>query len=173
MTLAASLRTYRLTNARVVALLEEGGGAVVETRDVEYMEGRSLSISGREGDIIHLVSIWSFSVADSKVPDMVEMSRAQIVIEGDCDGQRVELRGAGSFGYTDLGTFEGEFRAAPTFLLEEEPDEPPSDELRKSDLTPEEWVEHMRTVEVDAPEQFRRAQYGVGLQDRDADEGDD
>lgn len=71
------------------------------------------------------------------------------------------------------GHFAGEFHAAPTFLLEEEPDEPPSDEPRNSELTPEEWVEHMRTIEVDAPEQFRRAQHGVGIRDRDTDEDDD
>lgn len=74
MTLASSLRTYRFTSARVVALLEDGGGAIVETRDVEYMEGHSLSISGRDGDVVHLAPIWSFSVADSAVPDMVELS---------------------------------------------------------------------------------------------------
>lgn len=41
------------------------------------------------------------------------MNEAQIVIEGDHDGQRIELRGKGAFGYTGTGHFEGELCASP------------------------------------------------------------
>lgn len=162
MSLSDSLLTYVLTNARVVALVD-GGGAVIEHGDIEYREGRVATIGGHNAETCTLAPVWAFSVVGAPVPDASELGDAQIVIEGDHEDQRIELRGTGAFGYTDTGHFEGEFYASPVIILDHYPE--PTDEPVPSDFTADEWGSRMGVIEVKAPEQFRRAQRNLSPAD--------
>ncbi|WP_394648167.1 hypothetical protein [uncultured Sphingomonas sp.] len=152
-----------LTNARVVALLD-GGGAVIEQADVEYREGRMATVGGYDAATVSLAPVWAFSAVDAPVPDASELNEAQVVIEGDYDGQRIEMRGAGTFGYTNTGHFEGEFHAPPMIILERYPER--DEEPGSSEYTTEEWITRMGDIGVMASEQYRRAQRGIALADR-------
>lgn len=163
MSLADSTLTYTLANARVVALLD-GGGVVVEQAVVEYREGRMATTSGDEEPTCSLTPMWAFSAAGAPVPDASEMNEAQIVLEGDYDGQRIEVRGSGTFGYTDSGHFEGEFFAPPLIILERFPEQQAEDD--PPEFTTEEWIVRMSEIEVKAPEQYRRAQRCIAPADR-------
>ncbi len=163
MSLSESLLSYVLTNARVVALLD-GGGVVVEQGDVDYREGRMATTSGDDEPTYSLVPVWAFSAVGAPVPDASELTDAEMVLEGDYDGQRIEMRGSGTFGYTDTGHFEGEFYAPPMIILESFPEQQNVD--GPAEFTTEEWVSRMSEIEVKPSEQFRRAQRCRALADR-------
>jgi hypothetical protein len=150
--------TYSLTNARVVALLDGGGVVVEKGKDLEYIEGRSMILTAPDYKVPLLEVSCRFNMLDAPIPDMMELSDAWITIEGDCDGQRIELRGEGNFGYTDHGTFEGTFSEPPKMILEQVPKQRPNEDDDVDDgLTPAEWMAHMETVRVKASPQFDRA----------------
>lgn len=163
MPLAENLLFFTLTSARVVAVLN-GGGAVVEEADVEYREGRVAMTTGDEEPTCSLAPVWAFSAVGAPVPDASELNEAEIVLEGDYDGQRIEVRGPGTFGYTDTGHFEGEFFTPPMIILERYPEQQIDDS--PPEFTTEEWVSRMSEIEVKPSEQFRRAQRGIALADR-------
>lgn len=163
MPLAENLLIFTLTSARVVAVLN-GGGAVVEETDVEYREGRVAMTTGDEEPTCSLAPVWAFSAVGAPVPDASELNEAEIVLEGDYDGQRIEVRGTGTFGYTDTGHFEGEFYTPPMIILERYPEQQIDD--GPPEFTTEEWVSRMSEIEVKPSEQFRRAQRGIALADR-------
>lgn len=146
--------TYPLTNTRVVALLDGGGVVVEEGKDLEYIEGRSIILIAPDYDVPLLEVCCRFNAVDAPTPDMMELTDAWITIEGDCYGQRIELRGQGNFGYTDHGTFEGTFAEPPKMILEQVP---PSDSDVDDARTPEEWMEYMDTVTVKPSPQFAQA----------------
>lgn len=154
--------TYILQNARIVAVLE-GGGAIIEHRDIEYEEGRVLMYDGDDRDTPQLGFSCSFTVVGSEAPDMVELKRAHLVIEGDCEGQRIELRGEGHFGYTEKGDCEGDFLLAPAIILERDPKPATTsvndnDDEEMGDDEMAEWLEHQQSLSVLAPDEYRRAQ---------------
>lgn len=150
--------TYALTNTRVVALVEGGGVVVEKGKDLEYIEGRSIILGAPDYDVPQLEVCCRFNIVDAPTPDMMELTDAWSTIEGDCDGQRIELRGQGNFGYTDHGTFEGTFSEPPKMILEQVPESRTADEDDADDgLTPAEWMAYMETVTVEALPQFDRA----------------
>lgn len=165
--------TYIITNARIVAVLE-GGGAIVETHDIEYDEGRTLMHDGPDIETPQLGFRCSFTIVGSGAPDKIETNRTHLVIEGDCEGQRTELRGDGYFGYTGTGDCEGSFISPPAILLEREPkaagvnddDHDDDEDEQTEDERIEEWLAYVETVEVLPSEQFRRAQRAHGAEKR-------
>lgn len=150
--------TYTLTNTRVVALVDGGGVVVEEGKDLEYIEGRSIILTAPDYEVPLLEVCCRFNVVDAPTPDMMELTDAWITMEGDCDGQRIELRGKGNFGYTDHGMFEGTFVEPPKMILERVPESPSSEEDEEDELRdPGAWLAHMKTVSVKSPAQFDRA----------------
>lgn len=150
--------TYALANTRVVALVEGGGVVVEEGKDLEYIEGRSIILGAPDYDVPQLEVCCRFNIVDAPTPDMMELTDAWITIDGDCDGQRIELRGQGNFGYTNHGTFEGTFTEPPKMILEQVPESQSANDDDVDDgLTAAEWMAHMDTVPVKASPQFDRA----------------
>ncbi|QNE32980.1 hypothetical protein F1C10_14330 [Sphingomonas sp. NBWT7] len=49
------------------------------------------------------------------------LSRAQLVIEGDCEGRPIELRGEVHFGNTGKGNCKGDFLLSPAIILKRDP----------------------------------------------------
>ena len=171
MAIDSPAQEYRITKARIVAMIE-GGGVVVEHRDLTYQEGRLAGYAGIDQQTPQLLLNCGFTVLGSALPDVVEMNRARMVVEGDCDGQRIEIRGSGHFGYTDAGLPEGSFSRPPAILLDVIPELPASEE---PDMSPEEWQRTIGTKKVVAPNEYRRAQRAIDAEERVSldDEGDE
>ena len=154
--------TLHLTNARIVVLITNGGGAIVEHRDVEYTEGRVVTCFG-EDEPPQLRFMYWFNVLGTRPADTLELTPARIIIEGDCEGQRIEIRGRGHFGYGEFGNPEGEFSRAPVILLEkvQEDDVPGA-----PDMPLDEWRKHMDSIEPVPSPDYVRAVRGRGTHKR-------
>lgn len=162
MSLRDRTSTMTLTNGRMVVLIDDGGGAIVEHRDIEYSEGRLVMFFG-EDEPPQLRFIYSFSVAGTKPADKLELIPARIVLEGDCEGQRIEIRGRGHFGYGELGFPEGDFSKAPVILLEEVQED---DGPHEPDMPRDEWRKHMDSIEPVPSPDYVRAVRGRGTHKR-------
>ena len=114
---------FELRDARMVATLTYGGGAIVETGlHLIISEGRSLLWGGR-GDATLEYRV-EFEAAGKPPPEASEAAEGMIVIEGThSNGLRLEIRGQGFVGYDDRGTIEGSFYDPPSMLVDDPGDE--------------------------------------------------
>jgi hypothetical protein len=138
------------------------GGAVVETRDVEYCEGRHASPYNNtlHEELPCLDLIRGFTEVDAPAPDAMVMAPGRIVIDGMTEHDRIEIRGKGDFGYDENGRIVGDFNDLPMILIDEY--EPPFPDDR-DERTFEVWTKKLGAVEPNAPAQFDRATRGRPL----------
>ena len=116
-------RDYELRDARIVALIL-GGGAIVERGDFVFREGRDPISFTDEEDPTNpplLEYICGFRPLDAPEPEASESTEARIVIEGESEGGRLEIRGPGWVGYDDRGFFSGWFDDPPKMILDRLP----------------------------------------------------
>jgi hypothetical protein len=93
----------------------KGGGAVVDTAQLRFTEGRRLE--GRIDDGDYLGYHASFEVEGAQ-PLASESVRARVVISGIHEsGVPIEVRGDGWFGYDDNGQPDGFFDHPPEILI--------------------------------------------------------
>jgi hypothetical protein len=122
----AFLRQHELQNARVVAILDEDGGAIVETHLVlEIHEGRmeTYSTDGRERTTSTLDYGLAFGPKSDKVGDRHVGYPAAIVIKGAAEnGRIVEIRGKGFIGQDEFGQLDGVFHDVPSIYVPSEED---------------------------------------------------
>lgn len=119
-------RTYYLNKARVVAILDEGGGAIVETVPVlEIDEGRvhTVGTDGRGQSMTSLDYAMMFHPKAERTGDRQTGHRASIVIQGTTDdGRLMEIRGDGFIGQDELGQLDGSFHELPTIYVPSDQD---------------------------------------------------
>jgi hypothetical protein len=158
---------YLIEGARLVAILDGGGGAVVEEgRRILVEEGRIYSESancGMSGGGGVLNYYCSFSLVDSPDPDSMVAVGAQMVISGTLSsGGWIEVRGSGDLTYDEHGNSQGEFGEMPKIIVEtrapvyHEPD--PS-------CNADDWVQRMMSINPKTPADFERAAVGRDLDD--------
>lgn len=156
------MRETIIREARVVATLFQGGGAIVEKGDVEFREGRLATIMGmgeHRDSQAALEYTCGFGKLGTPAPDASSSMEAYIVIDGTTDLGGMEVRGHGYIGYDNLGNFEGWFERPPTILLDEYP-EPAVDEQGEVEST-EDWVTQLRSRQPKPSPQYERARRGV------------
>ena len=115
------VRTYsfEMTDARVVAILDEGGGAVVEEGlSLTLTEGRLATIPSRDGGFDRDEYNFGFMVTGGDDPEASEAVEARIVLTGTDDaGRLLDIRGHGWIGYDNHGAIDGFFEDPPTILI--------------------------------------------------------
>ena len=150
--------TYIIRDARIVVLVQNGG-AVVETRDIEYTEGRHASDYNRDlgEELPSLNLLHGFTEVDAPVPDAMVTVPGRIVIDGMTENGRIEIRGHGDFGYDERGHILGDFDDLPVILIDKF--EQPETEDRNG-MTIEEWSAHMDSIEPQTSAEFDRATRG-------------
>lgn len=149
-----------ITQARVVATISDGGGAIVEAGDIEFVEGRTGTLIGqgvnRECQAT-LGYYCAFGRPGAPAPDASEATHAYVVIDGQSEFGPIEIRGQGHIGYDDRGNLDGFFDANPEILLDDLPDpEGAGDE----DMSPKDWIEHMKGRNPILSDQYVRALRG-------------
>lgn len=145
------------------------GGMVIETHDIEYVEGRmpsQVDDSFEGGGTKHLGFIMSFGTINAAVPDCGVAVEARIVISGHATEGFVEIRGDGWFGYDENGNIEGRFDNPPVILVRETV---PDLAVERPELTDSDWQEHISRVTPKTSEQFEWA--GRGRSISEGDEG--
>jgi hypothetical protein len=166
--------SYFLENARLVAILTDGGGAVVESGlHLEVKEGRSYQSSRCSGVTAGCGTLrysCYFNPAGSEPGDSMVGIGAQMVVAGTLStGGWIEFRGAGELWYDENSCLYGEFEDMPAILVEERPDKPASDG-EKSDFDVDAWAERVRGLEPKPPLEFERAAAGRRVEDEDDDD---
>ncbi len=141
--------TYTLRNARIVAALDDGG-AVVDTCDIDYVEGRFATEVGEDDRPPFLEPEFTFHSTGRDDPIAVAMTEARIVIDGVTDDGPLEIRGNGYFGYDENGQIEGRFIEQPAMLLDALPEYPRSAANDEDEAT-------FQRVEPAQPPQYVRA----------------
>lgn len=148
---------YQIANARIVAMLEDGG-AVVVTGDVQCVEGRN-AIGYSEDDSNNpprLEYVFRFAVGEDRDPNATVSVEAQIVIDGTHHDGPLEIRGQGWIGYDELGNCCGWFEQPPVMLL----DTMPTYEGPDRSVSQEEWVRTISQREPKTTPEFARAARG-------------
>lgn len=157
--------SYTIRNARIVAMLKDGG-AIVETGDFEYREGRYATEYGGAGrdHPCQLEHTASFGTLDAPAPDASEVTQARIIIDGECEDGPVEIRGEGWFGYDEKGNVEGRFEPGlPDILLDFVPEVEPDPGEPK--MSTREWLEYSLNLKAKTSAQFERAARGRSIED--------
>jgi hypothetical protein len=152
-------RRYELRNARIVAAID-GGGAMIETGDFVYEEGRHPTRFSDDGtgDPPWLELFYGFSVIDAPTPDATESVEARILIDGDGEAGRMEIRGNGWIGYDENGFVNGWFETPPKMLLDhgaKMPDWPV--DPKRGELSFGEWMAHMEATKPRTSAEYDRA----------------
>jgi hypothetical protein len=164
---------YLLEDARLVAIIGEYGGAVVQDGlRVVCEEGRIYSDSTTSGLTPGggvLEYHCSFSIEDAAMGDTMVGVPAHIVVSGTLStGGWIEIRGQGQLDYDEHGNPFGEFADMPRIVVEEgarqveEPD---------SSFSADEWIERMKDLEPKTLDEFKRAIAGRQL-DQLLEDGD-
>lgn len=156
--------TYVIRNARIVAMVKDGG-AIVEQGDFSYEEGRWATEYGgsQRENPPRLEHTASFQTLGAPVPDAGEAVEARIVIDGTCDDGPIEIRGNGWFGYDDNGNIEGRFEPSlPDIFLDTMPPHEPEPE---DEMSFEERVDWIGNLKVKTSPQFERAARGRSFDD--------
>lgn len=119
-------RTFVLRNARVVAVLDEDGGAIVETHPaLEITEGRmeAYATDGEGRTTSSLDYGLAFAPKDAKVGDYQTGYGARIVLTGTTEsGRLMEIRGHGFIGQDELGQLDGIFHDVPSIYVPDSAD---------------------------------------------------
>jgi hypothetical protein len=114
---------FELSNARVVATVTRGGGAVVENvRRLQCSEERlyTFECSERGGELHQFQYNFHFGEAHDADPLPFHAVEARVVITGHLtNGRRLEIRGTGWIGYADNGKVDGWFDTPPVILTED------------------------------------------------------
>ena len=122
----AFAQTHELKDARIVAVLDEDGGAIVETHPLlEIHEGRmeTYSTDGNGQSTSTLDYGLAFSPKSDRVGDTHTGYPASIVIRGTADnGRLMEIRGRGFIGQDELGQLDGMFHEVPSVYVPSEED---------------------------------------------------
>jgi hypothetical protein len=153
------ITTIRLPGAQFVGAVKDGG-VVIETHDIEYREGRVRETTDHafeEGATKHLGMAVTFGTVDAPPPDAYCLTEARIIIRGEAKQGFIELRGDGWFGYDEKGNIDGNFNSLPAMLVLETVPYPPHDE---PEMTTDEWMEHIGSVEPQTSEQYEWAGRG-------------
>jgi hypothetical protein len=133
--------TYELKEARVVAVLHEGGGAIVEHHAIlQIDEGRveSYGTDGQGQTTSSLAYALSFYPKSDKAGEKHTGYNAAIVITGrTADGRLMEIRGDGFIGQDELGQLDGQFLEVPAIYIPSNDDLSENAERRASDSWPE------------------------------------
>ncbi|MEP9403352.1 hypothetical protein [Sphingomonas sp. VNH70] len=110
--------TYPIGRAKIVATFA-GGGAIVETRNLQFVEGRSPSVATANGERIPTLAYTAaFDEPAGQGSDSATLENARIVIIGAVGGRYTEIRGNGWIGYTGEGHITGFFEAPPSILID-------------------------------------------------------
>ena len=133
--------TYQLRNARVVAVLHEGGGAIVEQHPVlQIDEGRveTYGTDGKGQTTSTLDYALSFYPKSDRVGEKHTGYNASIVVTGETtDGRLMEIRGEGFIGQDEFGQLDGQFIEVPAVYVPSERDLSENVDQRGSDSWPE------------------------------------
>ncbi|KQN22796.1 MULTISPECIES: hypothetical protein [unclassified Sphingomonas] len=139
---------YEIRDARIVGAVD-GGGALVETRDVIFKEGRVPLIKGSNADhspaLEYMAGFAEPAVSDD--PQASAFNTARIVIAGTHAIGRIEIRGQGWIGYDECGLLAGWFENPPAILIDAENCERP-----RMDPTPALSREVLSILDGTAPE---------------------
>ena len=151
-------RKYELRNASVIAMIE-GGGAMIETGDFVYEEGRTPNRYSDDGTAHPpmLETLFGFSVIDAPDPDATESVEALIVIDGDGEAGRMEIRGDGWIGYDENGFVSGWFDDSPKMLLDHGAKMPEYPDRPGQELSRAEWLAHMEVTRPRTSAEYDRA----------------
>ena len=118
--------TFEMIDARVVATLDQDGGAVVASIPrLVVDEGRVVSFGtdGKGKQISSMEYMMSFYPADAAAPEESVEYGARVVVSGKDDAGRViEIRGDGYVGHDENGNLSGVFHAMPTMLTPDDDD---------------------------------------------------
>lgn len=163
--------TYLITDARVVAILGDGGGAVVEQCPcIVFEEGRIFQSATEDrtkgGGLLAYYA--SFEIDGAPENECTAGTDAAVVVSGTLSsGGWIEVRGAGSIYYDEHGNISGEFDEAPRIVAEQKP---PWPEVQSTlpELSTEEWMKRMASIEPKTSADFERA-----IACRDFEEDDD
>lgn len=149
--------SYELTGARIVAIVV-GGGALVETMDLRYDEGRMAMAYSEPHDYAHkppeLEPLYSFTQTPDVEHLASELIEASIVIDGAYDDGQLEIRGKGWIGYDDNGRLSGWFDEPPQMLLDTLPEREPGND---DDWSVDKWEREMGKHPPLPTAQFDRA----------------
>jgi hypothetical protein len=162
-------RRYEVRNARIVATVL-GGGALIESGNFVYEEGR-WPHPGDGPTRPPLLSLsYTFETLDAPDFDAAESVQARIIIDGEGEAGRLEIRGDGWIGYTEHGFLTGYFDRAPDMLLDyvEAADDPEEDTVSES--MPERWAKRMELIKPKTSAEYDRATRGrewADLEDED------
>jgi hypothetical protein len=119
-------RLYDLMDARVVAILDEDGGAIVEAIPVlEICEGRmhTIGTDGKGQTTSSLDYGMSFGSKDEKPGDQFSGYEARIIISGKAaNGLPMEIRGDGTIGHDENGRLDGMFHSMPSIYVPDDDD---------------------------------------------------
>lgn len=163
MTTDPLIRETTIRQAHVVATLSRSGGAIVETGDIEFREGRQATIIGMGDERDSQAALeytCGFGKPGTPLPDASSSMEAYIVIDGKTDLGGMEVRGHGYIGYENLGNFEGWFERPPTILLDEYPESKNADDEAEVEST-KDWVAQLRARQPRPSPQYERARRGV------------
>ena len=153
---------YNLTDARIVGILDRGGGAVVKTMPVlEIAEGRVPTLSSTKIDdhLAKLEYFLSFDEPCEGAPEAMVSYFAKIVITGTHpNGKRLEMRGRGWLGYDENSRIEGRFDKPPTFLVDPDDAYPEEEESTENEFD----EDHFLAIPDPKPSpEFAQALYGM------------
>jgi hypothetical protein len=158
--------TYVLRNARIVVAVRDGG-AIVETADIEYTEGRFPSDFGDDPqEPPQLINETSFRQIGSGPADASVAIEGRIIIDGMHENGPIEIRGEGWFGYDDKGYFDGRFDPDPPVIILDSMPLPPVT-TDHPEMSPDQWLEYIESIEPQTTEQFERATRARDFTDRE------
>lgn len=115
---------FTLSDARIIALTDDGDTIVEEGLTLLISEGRSAAFEyyGEERERHSLHYHLSFGVVGAPEPDASTWAESRIVITGNHEsGVKLEISGNGFMGYEDHGLPEGNFDDPPSIIVLDEP----------------------------------------------------
>ena len=139
------------------------GGVVVETHDIEYVEGRLRASTDHEHDEVetkHLGFVMAFGTIGASAPDCGVSVEARIIITGKAAAGFVEIRGNGWFGYDEKGNIEGWFDDVPAMLVRAAVPHPNDDEPEMSEA---DWLQHLKNTSPKTSAAFEWAGRGRSI----------
>lgn len=149
---------FELHDARVVATVTGGGGAIVESgQHLLITEGRSYEYDGEDERTLAFRT--TFETAGKPPAEAAEGAEAMIVIEGThSNGMRLEIRGKGYVGYDDRGDLDGGFDEPPLMLVDDFGDQEDDEEV-EPELSAE-AIDELMSRRPKLSEQYRKAMVG-------------
>jgi len=139
------------------------GGVVIETHDIEYVEGRLRASTDHEHEKVgtkHLGFVMAFGTIGASDPDCGVSVEARIIITGKAADGFVEIRGNGWFGYDEKGNIEGWFNEVPAMLVRAVVPHPNDD---KPEMDEADWLKHLKETSPKASEAFDWAGRGRSI----------